>query len=154
MEVIISWVAAVVSVGSLIVSIYTVVWTRLHDRKQATLRAVTKLQTEVFDHINDYTPDRINEICADHKSEEYKVITGYFARLEHFCVGVVEKVYDEKTFYKLTHGYFDGPRMRERLNAIFKAKNHTGSNDFYKNTRTVLERMDKRSKISKGGNKK
>ena len=145
MEVIISWVAAVVSVGSLIVSVYTVVWTRLHDRRQATLEAVNRLQAEVFDELNKCSPSKIEKECSDIHSAEYKKIGGYMSRINHFAVGAFQKIYDKKTFYKLAHGYFDGDTMKKKLFKIIEIKNSNKKNEetYYEATRNLLEWMDK-----------
>ena len=101
MEIGLSIAALVISILSGAFSLYTFLWTAKRDRKQATLEAYNRLQAEVFDHLNTYRPAEICDICTDKKSEEYKVISGYLARIEHFCVGINQGIYDKNTFFAL-----------------------------------------------------
>ena len=118
--------------------------TVIHDRKSATLEAYNRLQAEVFDALNSYTPTDISEICKDTKSVEYKVLSGYLARIEHFCIGVNEKIYDKDVFYKMAHGYFDGPILYRRIEPILMSKKN--AEQYYSNIYSVLEQMNKKSK--------
>ena len=104
METILSIIAIVLSVISGGFSLYSFVWTARRDRKQATLDAYNQLQEQAFDKLNTYAPAAIREIAKDSKSEQYKTVSGYIARIEHFCVGVNQKIYDRKTVYELAHG--------------------------------------------------
>ena len=91
-----------------------------------------------------YLPSEIKEICKNKKSEEYKKLSGYVARLEHFCVGVNNRIYDKKTVYDLAHGYLDGKVIGERISPIIETKNT--DEDYFKNIHIVLEYMKKNAK--------
>jgi hypothetical protein len=146
MDIALSIVALVISVISGGFSLYTFVWTARRDRKQATLEAYNRLQTEVFDAINAYSVEEIEEICNDKKSVEYKILSGYLARIEHFCIGVNSRVYDDEMFYSLAHGYFDGYLLRKRIEPILESKNsNTGNEIYYINTYSLLQWMDKKA---------
>ena len=112
----------------------------LHDRKQATLEAYNQLQEQALDHLYMYTPTAIQEISKHPRSEEYKQIGFYIARIEHFCVGVELKIYDQKTVYELAHGFLDSA-IKNRIMPIIERKSK-GEYDYYKNTRNVLAAMD------------
>lgn len=84
MELIVAIVSGVIAIASALFSVFTYYNTVLHDRKSATLEAYNRLQAEVFDPLNSYTPMEISDICEDTKSVEYKVLSGYLARIEHF----------------------------------------------------------------------
>ena len=86
--------SGVVAVVSVVFSIITYRKAVVHDRKQATLEAFSRLQNEVFDHLNMMSPANIREICEDPKCETYKTLSSYVARIEHFCVGVKNDIYD------------------------------------------------------------
>ena len=145
METTLSIIAILLSVVSGAFAIYTFFWTARRDRKQATLDAYNRLQTEVFDNINVYSPSEIRDICEDSKSEEYKILSGYLARIEHFCVGVNERIYDNNTFYALAHGYFDGYLLRNRIEPLIEAKNQgDGTEVFYNDIISILDWMDKK----------
>ena len=146
METILSVIAIVLSVISGGFTLYTFLWTAHRDRKQATLEAYNRLQTEVFDNLNTYRPEDICKICTNNKSAEYKTISGYLARIEHFCVGINQGIYDRETFYALAHGYFDGNQLRKRIEPLINAKNGGGNSKerFYSDTLSVLQWMEKR----------
>lgn len=146
METILSVIALAISVISGGFTLYTFYWTAARDRKQATLEAYNRLQSEVFDPINTYSPEEIEEICEDTKSMEYKILSGYLARIEHFCVGVNNKIYDDKVFYSLAHGYFDGHQLRKRIEPLLDAKNNSNFNKelFYANLYSVWDWMEKK----------
>lgn len=154
MEMVLSIIAVIISLLSGGFAVYVFFWTSIRDRKQATLEVYNRLQAEVFDFLNTYTPSEIGNICEDTKSVEYKVISGYLARIEHFCVGINKKIYDENTFYALAHGYFDGDALRKRIEPVIESKNKYKTRTaeiFYNDTISVLMWMDKKSK--KGGKK-
>ena len=135
--------ALVISILSGTFSLYTFLWTAKRDRKQATLEAYNRLQAEVFDYLNTYRPAEICDICTDKKSEKYKVISGYLARIEHFCVGINQGIYDKNTFFALSHGYFDGHQLRKRIEPMIESKN--SKEQFYNDTMSVLAWMDKKA---------
>ena len=143
MELIVAIVSGVIAVASALFSVFTYYNTVLHDRKSATLEAYNRLQAEVFDPLNSYTPMEISDICEDTKSVEYKVLSGYLARIEHFCIGVNEKIYDKGVFYKMAHGYFDGHILYRRIEPILMSKKN--AEQYYSNTYSILEQMNKKS---------
>ena len=126
MEITLSIIAIVFSVASGVFALYTFIWTMRRDCKQATLEAYNRLQSEVFDRLNLIRPDEIPEICTDRRSAKYKELSGYLARIEHFCVGLNEGIYDKPVFYSLAHGYFDGPQIKNRIEPVIKMKNSAG----------------------------
>lgn len=146
MDVTLSIIAIVISAISGSFALYTFLWTSKRDRKQATLEAYNRLQAEVFDKLNTYSPSEIQDICADVKSLEYKTISGYLARIEHFCVGINENIYDKNTFYALAHGYFDGHQLRKRIEPLIETKNQKNNSKelFYNDTISVLMWMEKK----------
>ena len=147
METVLSIIAIVLSAISGVFTAYTFLWTRARDCKQATLEAYNRLQAEVFDNLNAYKPSEIREICSRTQSEEYKIISGYLARIEHFCVGLNYGIYDKKTFYALAHGYFDKDPLRKRIEPVIEKKNQSKNTkeQFYKETLSVISEMDKRT---------
>lgn len=145
METILSIIAIVISVISGGFALYTFLWTARRDRKQATLDAYNTLQNEVFDRINLYKPAEIMEIVKHPTTQEYNDVAALVARIEHFCVGVNGRIYDRKTVYALAHGYFDGPKLRSRIEPMIDRKNSRSDYDYYSNIHTVLAWMDKKT---------
>ena len=133
METTLSVMAIVISVLSGVFALYTFFWTVRRDRKQATLDAYNQLQDQAFDKLNLYSPAAIREIAEEPKSEEYKIISGYIARIEHFCVGVNQNIYDRKTVYALAHGYLDGNMLQSRIEPIIEKKHINATEDYYEN---------------------
>lgn len=109
--------------------------------------AYNQLQEQALDHLNYYMPAAIKEIAKDRRSEEYKKLSAYVARIEHFCVGVNHKIYDQKTVYELAHGYFDGG-LKTRIEPIIERKNQF-DHDYYANIHEVYAWMDKETKKRK-----
>ena len=100
-----------------------------------------------MDHLNYYKPARISEIAKDPRSEKYKKIGAYIARIEHFCVGVNQKIYDRKTVYELAHGYLDGG-IKKRIEPIIERTNRFG-HDYYANIHEVYNWMGKETEKRK-----
>ena len=146
-EIVLSIIAIVISVISGGFACYTFIWTAGRDRKQATLVAYNQLQEQALDHLNYYMPAAIKEIAKDRRSEEYKKLSAYVARIEHFCVGVNHKIYDQKTVYELAHGYFDGG-LKTRIEPIIERKNQF-DHDYYANIHEVYAWRDKETKKRK-----
>ena len=147
---IIALISVIVAVVSVVFSVITYNRTVKHDRKQATLEAYNRLQSEVFDNLNRYTPAQIRNICEEPTSPEYKTISGHLARIEHFCVGVNERIYDEDIFYAMAHGYFDGYQLKKRIEPLLEAKNKSNNTQqlYYVNILAVLDWMKKRNNKS------
>ncbi len=141
-------IATIISVASLIGSIYTYLATVAHDRKQATLDAFNTLQGEAFDNLNKLSPAEIRDILAHprQRSDEYNALCGYVARIEHFCVGVNELIYDRRTVYQLAQGYLDGMKLRARIDPVIDKKNRSDEKDYYENIHKVLAWMSKKNK--------
>lgn len=114
-----------------------------HDRRRDTLTAYSALQSEAFDKLNKIKPAEVIEIVKHPRSDEYNEISGYIARIEHFCVGVNQGIYDAKTVYELAHGYLDGNKVRNLIDPIIDRKNYRGDEDYYSNIHEVLEKMEK-----------
>ena len=149
METTLSVMAIVISVLSGVFALYTFFWTVRRDRKQATLDAYNQLQDQAFDKLNLYSPAAIREIAEEPKSEEYKIISGYIARIEHFCVGVNQNIYDRKTVYALAHGYLDGNMLQSRIEPIIEKKHINATEDYYENIHTIIQWMKREESKSK-----
>lgn len=114
------------------------------EKQQATLDAFNVLQQQVFDEINKYSVNQIKEIVQNKRSQEYKILSGYLARIEHFCVGLNRDIYDIYTFYDLCSGYFDSDRgiLMPRILPIIESKNVNMEKDYFENLHRVWKRMD------------
>ena len=93
-----------------------------------------------MDQLNLYKPQRMEEIAQNPGSEEYKKVSKYIARIEHFSVGVNQRIYDGRVVYELAHGYLDGA-IRNRIEPIITMKNRSG-HDFYANIHKLYKQMD------------
>ena len=143
METTLSIVSLIISVITGGFALYTFFWTAARDRKQATLDAYNALQEQALDHLNHYMPKMIEEIAAHPRSDEYKTVSAYVARIEHFCVGVNRGIYDRQVVYDLAHGYLDGT-IRSRITPLIARKNHHGG-DYYSNIRRLYDWMEKQA---------
>ena len=148
METTLSILAIIISAFTFLFSFYTFRWTARRDRKQATLDAYNTLQNEAFDKLNPLMPSEIREIMNHTTSRQYNEVSGYIARIEHFCVGVNQEIYARKTVYELAHGYFDGKKLRSRMEPVIDTKNQGADKDYYENIHKVLAWMDRESGAS------
>ena len=121
-------------------SLLTYVKTLHHDRKKDTLDAFNVLQQQALDPLQSYTRARIREIAEDSRSEEYRIVSTYLARIEHFCVGVEQKVYDQRIVWELSEGFLNRG-VYEKLKPIIEHKNQ--QKNYYRNFLAVVEKMNR-----------
>jgi len=137
-------VSLVFSAAAVVFSVFTYWSNIIHDRKQATLNAYNQLQEQALDKLYVYMPRELKEIVKNRRTEEYKVISSYVARVEHFAVGVNQKIYDLDTVYELSHGFLDGG-IRSRIGIIIERKGEDFQEEFYQNIKMLYKKMDKRT---------
>ncbi len=133
-------VTLIISFISLCFSLFTWYRALIHDRKKDTLDAFNVLQQQALDPLQSYTRARIREIAEDARSEEYRIVSTYLARIEHFCVGVVQKVYDQRTVWELSEGFLNRG-IYEKLKPIIEHKNQ--QKNYYRNFLAVVEKMNR-----------
>ena len=148
METVLSIIAVAISVASCGFALFTFLWTAKRDRRQATLDAYNQLQEQSLDYLNYYTPSEITEISKNPRSEDYKKISAYIARIEHFCVGVNQKIYDRETVYALAHDYLDGG-IKIRIEPVINRKNQYGDTDYYENIHQFYDWIEKQKEAKK-----
>ena len=146
---VIAIISAVLAVASAGFSCFTYFCNVIHDRRRDTLDAYNTLQNEAFDKLNMMMPANIREIAENPRSDSYKTISGYVARIEHFCAGVNLGIYDRKTVYTLANGYLDGKAILSRINPIIEKKHRNAEKDYYENIHKVLAWMQKESEKQK-----
>lgn len=148
MEIVVSFFALVVSIAGFLLSIFTHFQILRRDRKQATLEAYNRLESEALEKLDMMMPADIKEIVANSRTKEYsgkyKELTALAARIEHFCVGVEQGIYDRKVVYELGHGFLDD-RIMKRIEPLIDMKDHGASKSYYENTRKVVSEMKKMS---------
>ena len=127
---VIAIVSAVLAIASAGFSCFTYFRNVIHDRRRDTLDAYNTLQNEAFDKLNLMKPANIREIAENPRSDSYKTVSGYIARIEHFCAGVNLGIYDRKTVYTLAHGYLDGNMILSRINPIIEKKHRNAEKDY------------------------
>ena len=133
-------VTLTLSIVSLCFSLFTWYRALIHDRKKDTLDAFNVLQQQALDPLQSYTRARIREIAEDSRSEEYRIVSTYLARIEHFCVGVEQKVYDQRTVWELSEGFLNRG-VYEKLKPIIEHKNQ--QKNYYRNFLAVVEKMNR-----------
>lgn len=153
MELILTSAAVGISALAFLVSIYTHWSVMRRDRKQATLDAYNRLEEQALEPLDKYMPAQIKEIAQKPRSEEYKAITAYIARIEHFCVGVNQKIYDRDVVYALAHGFLDG-RILSRIVPILEKKQQGAKESYYANTEEVLTWMKQHGARNRKAEKK
>ena len=139
------------SLGAAIFSVFTYWSNIVLDRKKATLEAYNILQERALDKLQVYMPAQLKEVVKNRKSEEYKLLSSYVARIEHFAVGVNQKIYDLKTVYELSHGFLDGS-IRTRVEIIISRKEEDTDEKFYQNLKQLYIKMDEETQRRKSSN--
>lgn len=144
-EITVSSFAVVISVLGLFISIFTHFSILRRDRKQATLEAYNVLQEQALDKLNAYKPAQIKDIAKNSNSSEFKRISEYMARIEHFCVGINNKVYDMTVLVELADGYLNCG-IYKRVMPIIEKKQAYSKEQYYDNFEKVVNKMNNRSK--------
>ena len=151
----VSIISALIATIALGFSFYTYFVGIKREQRRSTIDAFNKLQEQAFDPLNLYMPRDIVEYAKHTTDKEYKIISGYIARIEHFCVGVMNNTYDKKTVYELAHGYLDGRALWSRIAPILEAKNYDcNKEDFYQNIHKTMIWMEKTTKKKHRASKK
>lgn len=117
------------------------------------------LQEQVFDRLNEYTFAEIKSIVANWKTaleardsfvkskegtaesfwkqhheydeaiSQYRCLSGYLARIEHFSLGVNTGIYDVKVTERATTSYLT--MLYKKLNPLLEAKNGGAENKYH-----------------------
>lgn len=157
MELTISIVAVIVSVATFLFSVMVTYRGEQREKKQATLDALNVLQEQVFDNLNEYTFGEIRQIAEqwnmsleaknlyvksnkgtaeefwdthheyDSIVDEYRKISGYLARIEHFALGVNTGIYDAKVTERSATTYF--VMLFSKMKPILAVKNGGKASD-------------------------
>lgn len=175
MELTISILAFIVSFATFLFSVLVTYRGEQREKKQATLDALNILQEQVFDNLNEYTFGEIKNIAEqwsasieaknkfvennegtaedfweshheyDSVVDEYRKISGYLARIEHFALGVNTGIYDAKVTERAATTYF--VMLFKKLQPILVAKNGglvrniELKNSFHTEFLTLVERI-------------
>ena len=117
----------VIALSALLLSVFSMIGSAIvyisglrRERRTATLNAFNVLQEQVLDHLNLYTRKRVEEISASPRSEEYKLLSGYLARLEHFAVGINTGIYDVQVVKRLAGWYLCG--LQDKIDPLIQKK--------------------------------
>lgn len=157
MELILSITAVIVSFATFLFTVIVTYCGEQREKKQATLEALNVLQEQVFDNINQYTFNKIKDVADkwqkslaarddfvkskqgidtdfweqnhefDQVIDEYKKISGYLARIEHFSLGVNTGIYDVKVTERAATTYF--VVLYKKLMPVLAVKNGGNAKD-------------------------
>ena len=154
-DIIINAVTAIAAVVAAVIAKNTLTQSRREQKegldrqkKQDTIDAYNRLQEQVLDKINEYKPAEIRRIVEDNEPGEIEALGGYLAKIEHFCVGLTNDIYDYETFYALAHGYFDSEKgmLMPRLLPIIEKKLIGSDVDYFENLHIVWKKMSEMTK--------
>lgn len=175
MELTISILAFIVSFATFLFTVLVSYRGERREKKQATLDAINVLQEQVFDNLNTYTFGEIRDIAEkwsvsieeknkyiennegtaeefweshheyDSVVDEYRKISGYLARIEHFALGVNTGIYDAKVTERAATTYF--VMLFNKMMPILSVKNGGVARDtnlknsFHTEFSTLVERI-------------
>ena len=175
MELIISVLAFIVSFATFLFTVLVTYRGEQREKKQATLDALKVLQEQVFDNLNTYTFGEIRDVAEqwsasieaknkfveskegtaedfweshheyDSVVDEYRKISGYLARIEHFALGVNTGIYDAEVTERAATTYF--VMLFSKMKPILSVKNGGSARDvelrnsFHTEFSTLVERI-------------
>lgn len=175
MELTISILAFFVSFATFLFTVLVTYRGEQREKKQATLDALNLLQEQVFDNLNTYTFGEIRDVAEqwsiaieaknkyvenkegsaeefweshheyDSAVDEYRKISGYLARIEHFELGVNTGIYDAKVTERAATTYF--VMLYSKLIPILAVKNGGRARDtdlnnfFHTEFSTLVDRI-------------
>ena len=110
----------------------------IHEKKKDTLDAFSALQSNALDGLYYYTKGQIKEISkSSNRAAEYKELSLYLSRIEHFCVGIRNGVYNKKIVNKLAGKHL--VPLYDKLTPLIEAKRRVpDAGDTYKNFEEVV----------------
>lgn len=180
MEVLISIIAVLVSFATFLFTVLVTYRGEQREKKQATLDALNVLQEQVFDNLNQYTFGEIRNIAVQWQSsikeknafinnkegtveefwdthqeydsivDEYRKLSGYLARIEHFALGVNTGIYDAEVTERAATTYF--VMLYKKMMPILSVKNNGTlaeskvKNEYHIEFSTLVKRLQKMEK--------
>lgn len=131
-------IALIISFVALIFSVITFLFNAIHEKKKDTLDAFSALQSNALDGLYYYTEGQIKEISkSSNRAAEYKELSLYLSRIEHFCVGIRNGVYNKKIVNKLAGKHL--VPLYDKLTPLIEAKRRVpDAGDTYKNFEEVV----------------
>lgn len=131
-------IALIISFVALIFSVITFLFNAIHEKKKDTLDAFSALQSNALDGLYYYTKGQIKEISkSSNRAVEYKELSLYLSRIEHFCVGIRNGVYNKKIVNKLAGKHL--VPLYDKLTPLIEAKRRVpDAGDTYKNFEEVV----------------
>lgn len=147
--IILTIVSIIVSLIALLHSIYL---QQYLSRKKATIEAFHILQNEVLDKLvfdekenAELIVDNLNNQDCNKAYNDYKTL---IARLEHFSVGVNQRIYDFKVVERLAGAHL--VFLYQKVKPIIdKSNEHTPDNHNFKEFVNLIKRLEKERKKSK-----
>lgn len=180
MEVLISIIAVLVSFATFLFTVLVTYRGEQREKKQATLDALNVLQEQVFDNLNQYTFRKIRNNAVQWQSsikeknafinnkegtaeefwntyheydsivDEYRKLSGYLARIEHFALGVNTGIYDAEVTERAATTYF--VMLYKKMMPILLVKNNgtltesKAKNEYHTEFSTLVKRLQKMEK--------
>ena len=177
MELTISIIAVLVSGATFLFTVMVTYRGEQREKKQATLDALNILQEQVFDNLNTYTFAEVRNVATqwqlsiqaknkfindkqgtadefwnthheyDSVIEEYRKLSGYLARIEHFALGVNTGIYDAKVTERAATTYF--VMLYKKMGPILAVKNNATptdlelKNEYHTEFSALVERIQK-----------
>ena len=109
--------ALVISGMALVLSLWQFLRDSSRQKKEATLNAYKELQNDVLTHLSKYD---LPMPQFDYNGDDWKTMTTYLAKLEHFSVGINTGIYSVDVLNRLGGAYYI--RQFEKLKPIIERK--------------------------------
>lgn len=117
-----------------------------YTRKEGYIRCFSALQSNALDGLYYYTKGQIKEISkSSNRAAEYKELSLYLSRIEHFCVGIRNGVYNKKIVNKLASKHL--VPLYDKLTPLIEVKRRVpDAGDTYKNFEEVVRPWKEKQK--------
>ena len=125
-----------------LLSVFNFCFYLIHDSVKDSIDAFNTLQNESLDKLYFYTKSDIQNIAKHPKSEDYKQITLYLSRIEHYCVGINKRIYSKK-IVNLLAGKCLCPLYDKMLPIIEAKRKIPGGENVYCNFEKAVKKLSK-----------
>lgn len=138
------WISIILALLSALFAAFTYVQTAHHEKKKATIEDFNRLQNEVLDKFvcvevenAEFTVENMDQCDVKKSYDDQRAL---IARLEHFSVGVKEKIYNFKVVDKLAGRHLI--ELYEKIEPIIdEANKDAEKQENYSNFKWLVEKL-------------
>lgn len=136
-------ISLLISLLALIFSLYNFYLEYKTDKVNRTVETFAKLKVEVLDETDQMKPQDIEDSYNKKNNPAFTKtkIKSDIARIDMFCLLVLNNVYDYKIFQKLNNGFINGHSMIKKYELILK-KMRSKNRGYYNSLETMIGKLN------------